>query len=144
MALDKNEFVGGLFYDFHKAFDCVNHSILLEKLDDYGISGTAKKLLGSYLDGRYQRVELMGNSNSNSSTTSVWTLIRHGVLQSSVLGPLLFLIYVNDLPSNFINYMKPVLFADDTSIIISNTDIHEFKNGVELAMNEISNWCQKT
>ena len=59
MALDKHEFVGGLFCDFHKAFDCVNHSILLEQLDYCGISGTAKKLLGSYLDGRYQRVELM-------------------------------------------------------------------------------------
>ena len=135
MALNKNEFVGGLFCDFHKAFNCVSHSILLEKLDYYGISGTAKKLLGSYLDGRYQRVELMGSCNCNSSTTSVWTLIRHGVPQGSVLGPLLFLIYVNDLPSNFISYMKPMLFADDTSIIISNTNIHEFKSGVELAMN---------
>jgi hypothetical protein len=77
MAIDKNEFVGGLFCDFHKAIDCVNHSILLDKLDYYVISGTAKKLLGSYLNGRYQRVELTGNSKS--STTSAWILIRHGV-----------------------------------------------------------------
>ena len=85
-----------------------------------------------------------GSCNCNFSTTAVWTLIRHAVPQGSVLGRLLFLIYVNDLPSNFINYMKAILFAGDTSIIISKTDIHEFKNGVELAMNEISNWCQKT
>jgi hypothetical protein len=86
-------------------------------------------------------VELTGNSNS--STTSAWTLIRHGVPQGLVLGPLLFLIYVNNLTSNFINYMKPILFADDTTIIVSNTNIQEFKDGMELAMNEILNWCQK-
>ena len=132
--------MGGLFCDIHKAFDCVNHDILLAKLDYYGISGTANKLLRSYLKDRFQRVEVL--NSINSKLISKWVLMKHGVPQGCVLGPLLFLIYINDLASIMRNHANPILFADDTSIIISNTDVQEFKNNLVSAMNETINWCQ--
>ena len=82
----------------------------------YGISDKANKLLESYFKDRYQRV-VMKDKFSNK-LTSKWEQIKHGVPQGSVLGPLLFLIYINNLPRTINNFANSVLFADDTSIII--------------------------
>ena len=83
---------GSVFCDLQKAFDTVNHEILLSKLQDYGIKGKAKTLLECYLQNRYQRVEL-SNQNSNSKTLSDWTKITQGVPQGSILGPLTYLLH---------------------------------------------------
>ena len=79
-----------IFLDFAKAFDTVNHEILISKLDHYGVSGVSNNLMKSYLSNRTQRTEING-------TLSDEGIIRHGVPQGSVLGPLLFLLYINDI-----------------------------------------------
>ena len=89
-ALDNNNYAGGIFIDLQKAFDTVDHDILLRKLDHYGIGGTAKDWFNSYLTNRVQFVSI----NGFNSTEEV---MKFGVPQGSVLGPLLFLIYINDL-----------------------------------------------
>ena len=92
VALNNKLTVGGIFCDWEKAFDSVNHDILLSKCEFYGFRGKTNGLLWSYLSNRYQRV-LINNSCSNTTTFSEWGKIKHGIPQGSILGPLLFLIY---------------------------------------------------
>jgi len=117
-ALNNNLLIGGIFCDLEKAFDCVNHKILLSKLEFYGITGNHYKLYKSYLTNIYQRT-LLYNENGNI-TSSTWAKIEHGVPQGSVLGPLLFLMFINDLPKFVNDKSVPILFADDTSILLSH------------------------
>jgi hypothetical protein len=89
--------VGGIFRNLEKASDCINHNILLKKLQFYGIVGKFQALIKSYLSERYQKV-FIDNINLSNSAASNWEEVKHGVLQGSVLGLLFLLAYVNDLP----------------------------------------------
>jgi hypothetical protein len=111
-SLNNKIIVSGLFCDLQKAFDCVNYDILLSKMKFCGISGVTNKLMESYLRHKYQRVVINVHNNSNGYF-SKWEEVQHGVPQGSVLGPLLFLIYVNDLSKSVSDKSSPILFADD-------------------------------
>ena len=115
-SLDLKLYTLGIFIDFSKAFDTVYHDILLHKLRHYGVHGSILNMIDSYLTNRYQYVSYGGTDSSK-------LLIKMGVPQGSVLGPLLFLIFINDLP-NITNHdhVKFVLFADDSNMFINHSD----------------------
>ena len=114
-ALDKKMFTCGVFIDLEKAFDTVNHQILLSKLYHYGIRGVANKWFSSYLSNRFQKVSLNGVSSSQLPVTC-------GVPQGSILGPLLFLIYINDMHFAM-QFSTTYHFADDTNLLYSCTSL---------------------
>jgi hypothetical protein len=133
--------VGSIFFDLAKAFDSVNHSLLINKLPYYGITGKAKLLIESYLANRFQRVQL-DSTILKVKTTSTWSRVNQGVPQGSVLGPLLFLLYINDLSNALTHNATPILFADDTSIIISGQNVLRFQEELNATFGNICNWFQ--
>jgi hypothetical protein len=92
------------------------------KMELYGITGSFYNLIRSYLEYRYQKVQIGTNINYNT-VCSEWKRSSHGVLQRSILGPLPFLLYINGLPTILCNISVPVLFADDTGVIIKNINV---------------------
>ena len=110
-ALDQKHTVGALFMDLSKAFDCLPHGLLVAKLHAYGLTPAACRLLGDYLSEHRQRVKI---SNAKSS----WEILAKGVPQGSILGPLLFNIFINDM-FYFIEKCSLYNYADDNSLSIS-------------------------
>ena len=105
--IDQHNQIDAIYLDFQKAFDTVPHLRLISKLKSYGIKGKLLSWIENFLFERKQRV-VLNESYSN------WTPVTSGIPQGSVLGPILFTIYINDLPDTLINTTK--LFADDTKI----------------------------
>ena len=127
-TLENGDNVVGVFLDFSKAFDTVDHNILLQKLHCYGIRGLALTWVSNYLFNRKQYV-MYNNIMSDEQT------IRCGVPQGSILGPLLFLLYINDM-ANISNKLFILLFADDSNVFLSGHDLDKVIN-----MNqELKNW----
>jgi hypothetical protein len=130
--------VGGIFCYLRKAFDCVSHEILLSKLEFYGIKGIFGTLIKSYLKDRYQRVTI--KDTANNPTFSDWKPIKHGVPLGSILDPLLFLLYINDLSMVTGKNAKLILYADDTSFIIANPRPMVFTNNVNETLMAVTTW----
>ena len=136
-AIDNNKFACGVFIDLQKAFDTVNHNILLGKLQQYGIRGTTLKWFQTYLQNRTQFVIVNG-------TQSDKLILTHGVPQGSVLGPLLFLIYINDL-HRAILFSKTIHFADDTNLLKIDNSLKKINKHINYDLKQLCTWlrCNK-
>ena len=131
-SMDNNQITCGIFVDLSKAFDTVNHNILLDKLENLGIRGKALELFKSYLSDRVQYVNI---DNCKSKTRP----ITCGVPQGSVLGPLFFLLFINDLPKCCPSG-KVRIFADDTNVFFHCNNIKELIEIGQRIMNQLHTW----
>ena len=131
-AIDKKELTCGIFIDLTKAFDTVDHNILLQKMHNYGIRGNIHNLFKSYLSNRQQFVKV-NNAKSNLKS------INCGVPQGSVLGPLLFIIYINDIANSCKEGLFRI-FADDTGIFCHSDTIDSLVTKAEEIIKKVSEW----
>ena len=131
-ALDNGKLACGVFIDLQKAFDTVNHDILTSKLHHYGIRGTSNNWFKSYLSERTQFVSIQGFSSDTEK-------VKHGVPQGSVLGPLLFLLYINDLHKS-IAFSKVYHFADDTNLLNINSSPKAIQKQVNIDLKLLYKW----
>ena len=130
-AINENKYCIGVFLDLKKAFDVCSHKILLKKLERLGIKNNALKWFKSYLENRYQVVEINGiKSNRND--------INISVIQGSILGPILFLCFINDLPYSTILFT--LLFADDTACLASGNNLEQLVNLINTELNKLAIW----
>ena len=131
-ALDNGNCAVGIFLDFQKAFVTVDHGILLDKLYCYGIRGIAHDWFLSFLSNRQQSVIYNGYE-------SELKVMRCGVPQGSILGPMLFLLYINDL-TNASSFFMPILFADDTNLLCTGIDLKNMIRQVNEELAKIYAW----
>ena len=130
--MDRKLFNLVVFVDLKKAFDTVDHEILLQKLKLVGIPGSAFLLLKSYLTGRTQRCEVNRSISGEND-------VKCGVPQGSILGPLFFLLYINDLPA-CLSKTKPRLFADDTNITAAGECLSDLEDAVNSDLEMLRKW----
>ena len=133
--MNNGKVTGSIFLDLKKAFDTVNHDLLIQKLNSYGIKGIALNWFKSYLTGRSQAVNI-------NSTLSNFKNIDIGVPQGSILGPLLFIIFVNSLPEAVNTSCKCVMYADDTTLLVSSSDPITLEHNMRSNLNKIAKWFQ--
>ncbi|CAB4036765.1 Hypothetical predicted protein, partial [Paramuricea clavata] len=133
-SLDKNIQTDIVYLDFAKAFDSVDHQILLQKLKSYGVRGQLYKWFADYLNGRCQRVVIDG-------AASHWAPVTSGVPQGSILGPVLFVLFINDLPDILPYEKMAALYADDTKVYNSIRSIADCEK-VQQALTNLECWSR--
>ena len=117
VSLDRNLMIGAVFMDLSKAFDCLPHGLIIAKLHAYGLSLDACGLFSSYLCNRFQRVKV-------KTSRSEWAVIKKGIPRGSILGPLLFNVFVNDM-FHFMKKCDLYNYADDNSLSVASCNIHD-------------------
>ena len=133
-SVNAKEITIATFFDLKKAFDTVDHSILLKKLSRMGIKGNLIEWLKNYLSKRMQRT-ICNDILSEERT------ITCGVPQGSILGPLMFLVFINDIKDIFVN-AKFQLYADDTVIYSSGKSVENIRENLQMNINKFANWCE--
>ena len=133
-AIDSGKMVGVVLVDFKKAFDLVDHQILIDKLEIYGIKGEAISWFNTYLTNRKQQVAI-------NNCKSDFKQISYGVPQGSILGPLLFLLIINDLPLYTSNVFTD-LYADDTTLYDVQDSMEQIENNLQSSLNNLQIWCR--
>ena len=131
-TIDNKKIGCSVFIDLKKAFDTVNHSILLKKLEHYGVRGVVLNWFCSYLKNRRQYVSVNGHTSKELKVTC-------GVPQGSVLGPILFLVYINDLPS-VSKILTFYLFADDTNIYYESSNTFDLQRKMYIELKKVKKW----
>ena len=133
-ALDEDKFACGVFIDLQKAFDTVDHGILLSKLNHYGVRGASYQWFKSYLTGRKQYTTI-------SYLKSDLRSINYGVPKGSVLGPILFLLYINDL-NQAIVHSKVHHFADDTNFLYASHSLKKLNKTINFDLSNLVQWLR--
>ena len=133
-CLNDKQHCKGIFIDLKKAFDTVNHGILLRKLELYGIRGVPLLWFTSYLKNREQSVSVAGHQSSNRT-------MNVEIPQGSILGPILFLLYINDL-SQISNIFSVILYADDTTLLANNPDYSTLMRSINNELDNIKEWLK--
>lgn len=133
-ALDKGELVGVLLVDFRKAFDLVDHSVLLQKMEFYKLNQNSLKFFKSYLTNRQQSVFVNNTQSSHAS-------VKYGVPQGSILGPLLFLLFINDLPLH--TDLMTDLYADDATLYETGKSKDLIERKLQKAISDLASWCKQ-
>ena len=137
-ALENKQYAACILLDLSKAFDMIEHSILLKKLELYGIRGSALSWFESYLTNRTLRVKCRTISNCSESVSKE-QLVEYGTPQGSCLGPLIFLIFVNDLHLH-LKDSECIQFADDTTLVFTHKSLNYLRFSIENELSIVQDW----
>ena len=134
MNIDNGLLNGVVFIDLKKAFDAIDHEILLQKLAHYGVDQISLTWFRSYLSDRTQRCYVNGHLSRSRS-------VKYGVSQGSIIGPLLFLVYINDLP-DCLNNGSPRMYADDTNVSFQSANLNELEEMMTSDLSRLNTWLK--